>query len=232
KRFYNGSKLIAMTNKSLTVQQPDGNIQEHPLEYESSGLMLWMVHKGPDGMIYGSSALPLRMFRYDPDTDETVNLGNPSTTDGEIYSMTNYDGKLYIASYSGAIISVYDPKQPWNFGLESNHNPRQIGEIGYGQNRPTGMITAANNMIYIASVPTYGETSGALTELNPITNEMTVWRGIVDDQSVYVLDNVQGTRMICAATTNEVGTGADIPVQDARVFLWDIDNKSDQNIKI
>lgn len=225
KVFYDGRKLAAMTNKSLTIQLTDGTFEEHALKYDSSGLMLWMVHKGPDDKIYGSSALPLRMFRYDPNTGKSVNLGNPATTDGEIYSMTNYEGKLYIASYSGAIISVYDPNKPWNFGFEPSNNPREIGKIGYGQNRPTSMITAVNGMIYIASVPTYGETSGALTEFNPKTDEFSVWRGIVDDQSVYVLDNITGTRFICAATSNEVGTGADIPTGDARVFIWDIDKK-------
>ena len=234
KWFSNDRKLLKITNKSLEIQLPDGTNQLHNLIYESSGLMLWMVHKGPDNKIYGSSALPLRMFRYDPETDQSVNLGNPSTTDGEIYSMTNYNGKLYIASYSGAIISEYDPKKPWNFGFEKSNNPREIGKIGYGQNRPTSMITSINGKIYIASVPTYGETSGALSKFDPETDEFTVWRGIVGEQSVFVLDNIGDTGYICAATTNEVGTGADIPNDDAKLFIWDIykDEKVSQTIPI
>ena len=56
-----------------------------------------MAHKVPDEKIYGSSALPLRMFRYDPITGESVNLGNPLKSRSQIYSMTNYDDKMYIA---------------------------------------------------------------------------------------------------------------------------------------
>lgn len=221
-----GRKVVSVTNTHVTLADQEGNQAAYPLQYESGGLMMWMVHKGPDAKIYGSSALPLRMFRYDPATGESVKLGCPTpSSGGEIYSMTNVDGKLYSASYPGSYIAVYDPMKPWNVGREAGHNPREIGQIGSRQNRPVSMITGPDGNIYIASVPDYGEVSGALTRLNLRTEQFTVWRGIVDEQSVYVLDNIPGTRLICAGTTNEVGTGADRPTLDARLFIWDIDKE-------
>ncbi len=225
-----GREVVSVTNTHVTIADEKGNEVTHNLQYESGGLMMWMVHKGPDDKIYGSAALPLRMFSYDPKTGETVKLGSPSpSSGGEIYSMTNVGNKLYSGSYPGSYISVYDPGKPWNVGKNADHNPREIGPIGSMQNRPISMITGADGNIYIASVPNYGEVSGALTRLNPLTDQFTVWRGIVDEQSVYVLDNIPGTRYICAATTNEVGTGADKPTMDARLFIWDIDKE--QKIK-
>ncbi|WJH32782.1 hypothetical protein N6H14_21220 [Paenibacillus sp. CC-CFT747] len=130
-----------------------------------------------------------------------------------------------MASYTGCYISVYDPGRPWDPGKEAENNPREIGVIGEKQNRPISMIPGEDGNLYIASVPDYGEVSGALTRFNPQTEQFTVWRGIVDEQSVYVLDSIPGTRYLCAATTNEVGTGAVTPTRDARLFLWDLDQE-------
>ena len=46
--------------------------------------------------------------------------------------MANLGNDLYISSYPGASISVYDPFQPYHFGKQPGHNPRDIGRVdGY-----------------------------------------------------------------------------------------------------
>lgn len=43
--------------------------------------------------------------------------------------MTNLGNDLYISSYTGASISVYDPFQPYHFGNQPGHNHRDIGGV-------------------------------------------------------------------------------------------------------
>lgn len=225
-RLSGNRTLTAVTNHSVAIVNDRGEQEAAELKYTSSGLMMWMVHKGPDELIYGSSALPLRMFRYDPGTEESVNMGNPSVAGGEIYSMANKDGKLYIASYPGCPVSVYDPAKPWDFGHESHHNPRHIGHVGERQNRPTSMIAGEDGNLYIATIPDYGEVSGSLARLNPDTGTFKVWRGIAGEHSVHVLASIAGTKWICAGTSNEAGGGVHPPDGDAVLFIWDIEGET------
>ena len=94
------------------------------LDYEASGSNIFYIHAGPDGCVYGSSYLPLHLFRYDPLSGELVDLGKCSAAAGEAYSMANLDGSVYISAYSGAHLSVYDPKRPYNLGATPDNNPR------------------------------------------------------------------------------------------------------------
>ncbi len=222
-----GSKVIRVASGEVTIQKADGTTEVIEYTYDSAGAEIFMLHKGPDDKIYGSSVLPLKMFSYDPKTGEMVNLGAPCSAGGEIYSMVNATDRLFTASYGHSIVSVYDPKKPWNFGYEQENNPRQIHAfISHGQNRPKQMCVGPDGNIYIATTPVYGQISGALCRLNPNTYEYKVWRGIVGDDALESVAAIPGTPYICAGSTPETGLGtAHGEPHDAYLLLFDVEKE-------
>lgn len=222
-----GSKITKVASGSITLEKPDGTTENIEYTYDSAGAEIFMLHKGPDGKIYGSTALPLKMFSYDPKTGKMENLGVPCSAGGEIYSMVNVGERLFTAAYGHAIVSAYDPSKPWNFGFEEGNNPRQIHEfVSHGQNRPKQMCVASDGNIYIATTPCYGQVSGALCRLNPVTYEYKVWRGIVEDDALESVAAIPGTPYICAGSTYETGLGIyDGNYRDAYLLLFDVEKE-------
>ncbi len=121
------SDAAAQIYRTLEVRSPAGEVRSFELDYETSGNEIFCLYTGPDGCIYGSSILPLHLFRYNPENGELVDMGKCSAAAGEAYSMGVLDEKLYISSYSGARISVYDPAQPYRYGADSPTIPANWG---------------------------------------------------------------------------------------------------------
>jgi len=109
---------------------------------------------------------------YNMATGEKVSYGRPTGGTAEIYSFAQYNNKLYMGTYTGAEISVYDPAEAWNPGSNSQSNPRLIGTLDKSQYRPLSSVLASNNLIYFGSAPDYGVKGGALSSLNPVTEEI------------------------------------------------------------
>ena len=68
----------------------------------------------PGGAIYGGTALPNEIFLYDPRAGRSEHLGGMPS--GEVYSMLEDAGKLYLCYYGGAVMNLYDPAKPDNKG--------------------------------------------------------------------------------------------------------------------
>ena len=93
--------------RHLRLRAVDGTTRTFDLDYRADGSRIFTIHTGPDGLIYGSSVMPLHLFRWDPATDDLVDLGLCSSATGEAYSMANLDGRIYIASlYAGDSIGL------------------------------------------------------------------------------------------------------------------------------
>ena len=110
--------------RKLQVRTRDGKARTFELDYKASGSDIFCLHAGPDGCVYGSSYLPLHLFRYNPTQGGLVDLGRCSAAAGEAYSMANFEGKIYISAYPAARLSVYDPAKPYRFGNSPADNPR------------------------------------------------------------------------------------------------------------
>jgi WD40 repeat protein len=195
--------------------------KEIPLRYEAAGSYIFVVATGPDGKIYGSSMLPLRLFVYDPNTQLLINLGRGSIANGEVYSMSGYGDKLYFCSYPEARISVYDPKKPLKFGDQEDSNPRDLGPLGGGQYRPRTMINGHQGRIYIGSYPDYGLLGGAISVYDPEKNEKRVYRHVVQNQSISSLAYIKTSDLIVAGSSINGGTGTHAVEKEARLILWD-----------
>jgi hypothetical protein len=222
--------------RQLAIQKPSGEkrpfgfAQGRPeglegrqfkLDYQASGTSIFLLHLGPDGRIYGSSVMPLHLFQYDPTTGSLVDLGRCSPAAGEAYSMGNLDGKLYICSYPGAALSVYDPARPYDFGDSPVHNPRDLGRMDEVSLRPRAMLTGPLGRVWTGSYPAYGVWGGPLAWYDPKTGEKKSYRHIIPDQSVAALAWLESLKLIAAGTSVSGGSGTQPKAKEAALFLWD-----------
>jgi hypothetical protein len=202
-----------------------GETKQLPIEYESAGSELFLVHRGPDDHIYGSSILPLHLFRYALDTGDIADLGVCSTSGGEAYSMGNLDCKLYICAYPSAKLSVYDPARPYHFGTEPGSNPRELGRMDEVSYRPRSMVTGPLDRVWTASVPDYGLWGGPLSWYDPATEQFGTYRDIADEASCWSLAWLEQRQLLAVGTTINGGTGTQPRVEQAVLFLWDYEQK-------
>jgi hypothetical protein len=222
KELPDGRQFSLVGNRILRIQNPlTKEEKEIPLQYEASGSYIFVVGLGPDSRIYGSSMLPLRLFVYDPENGLLTNLGRAAFSDGEIYSLGTLDKKLYLCSYPGARISVYDPKRPLQFGNKENDNPRDLGPLGGEQDRPRAMIAGPHGKIYIGSYPDYGLLGGAISVYDPKKDEKRVYRHIIQNQSIASLAYIEKLDLIAAGSSVRGGAGTRAIEKEAKLILWD-----------
>lgn len=219
-RFPDGSVVAGIGEDEITIRAASGETRAVAYKYESEGSRIFVLDAGPDGKVYGSSIMPLRLFCFDPKTRQMQDMGNPTSTGGEIYSFLSHQGKLYMAAYGGADFVAYDPSRPWKPGKDKGSNPRDFGSLGHGQDRPLAMIAGPDGAVYIGSIPGYGMLGGALTRYDPKTDQIQVYRNIVPNQSVMALAADEKTGLICGGTG--VGGGGSFPTEkEAVLFIWD-----------
>ncbi len=206
----------------LAITSPgSGATRTLPVAYESAGSELFMIHRGPDDNIYGSSILPLHFFRFDPSSQSMDDLGICTTATGEAYSMANMDGKLYICSYPGANLSVYDPSRPYVFGMDPDSNPRDLDRMDQVSYRPRSMVAGPLGRVWTASIPDYGMWGGPLSWYDPKTEEFGTYRDIAGEASCWTLAWLEAHKLLAVGTTIDGGTGTAPRVDRASLFLWD-----------
>ncbi|OGD21670.1 MAG: hypothetical protein A2W03_17185 [Candidatus Aminicenantes bacterium RBG_16_63_16] len=216
--FVDGPDLIF---RKLEVKMEDGQSRVFDLNWEGAGTEIFLLHQGPDGLLYGSSILPEHLFRYDPASGEMKDLGRCSLSTGEAYSMANLDGKLYILSYTGARVSLYDPAKPYTFGETPESNPRDLGRIDDISYRPRSSIAGPLGRVWVASVPDYGTWGGPLSTYDPQTAAKKAYYRVAGDASCYTLAELLNQGLIAVGTTIQGGTGTQPKVDQATLFLWD-----------
>ena len=207
--------------RELEIRPPDGMARTFHLDWEGAGTDIFVLHQGPDGHIYGSSILPLHLFRYVIEAGEITDLGQCSLTDGEVYSMGNLDGLLYMCSYAGARLSVYDPTQSYRFGTDPEANPRDLGRMDDVSFRPGGMLAGPLGKIWTGSYPDYGMWGGPLAWYDPERREFGGCRHVLKDQSVCSLAWIKPLKLIAGGTSIDGGTGTLPRAACAAFFLWD-----------
>ena len=217
-RFADGENLIF---QKFEVRAPDGETRIFKVSFEAAGSRIFHLAAGPDGCIYGSSMLPLHLFRYDPETEELIDFGKCSEAAGEVYSMAHDKRKLYIASYPEARLSVYDPTLPYNYGTEPGSNPRDLGRMDEISYRPRSAIAGPLGRIWTASRPDYGLWGGPLASYDPATGNKKSYDRIAGDASCYTLAHLAEEDLLAIGTSIDAGTGTVPKAGTAVLLLWD-----------
>jgi outer membrane protein assembly factor BamB len=221
-RFRDGRILESAGNGFYEIRHPDGRVARSEFSYEGTGVGIFMVANGPLGRIYGSTMMPLELFEYDPIGGTMKHLGNPTSVNGEIYSMVVLDDLLYVCAYPGSWLSVYDPNRPWNYGTTAESNPRGIGYAGDGHLRPRAMIAAPDGRIYIGSHPPYGEHGGALGVYDPVDDSFVEnYRHLVPNQGIVTLAYEPDCALIFGGSSTAGGGGTRPLERSAHLFAWD-----------
>lgn len=221
--FADGAQQL---NRKLEVTKPNGEVRVFELDYDASGSEIFVLHEGPDQCVYGSSILPLHLFRYKPTDGELIDLGKASESSGEAYSMANLDGKMYISSYPAARMSVYDPSQGYAYGTDEDANPRDIGRVDDVSYRPRCTLTGPLGRVWTASLPDYGMWGGPLSYYDSQKKQMGSYGALFGEGSCYTLAHLEAQKLIAVGTSIHGGTGTQAKVDQADLILWDYEKET------
>jgi outer membrane protein assembly factor BamB len=225
-KLRDGREVVAFGRGTFSLKDPrTGAVAERTFEYAGAGDHIFMVGVGPSNCVYGSTAMPLEVFRFDPRSGASEHLG--AMPGGEVYSMLEHEQKLYLCYYGGAVMNLYDPaKAFWRFGAGADCNPISFGGVGDGHLRPRAMIRGPKGLIYIGSEPPYGQLGGALAAWDPKVNKtIENYRHLVTNQSIVSLAWEPGSRLIFGGSGNFGGGGTRPAEKEALFFAFDPEQK-------
>jgi outer membrane protein assembly factor BamB len=221
-KLRDGREVTAFGRGSFSLRDPkSGQVVERTFKYAGAGDMIFVVGTGPGGAIYGSTALPMEIFRYDPHLGHSEDLGLLGS--GEVYSVLEYGSKLYLCYYTGAVMNLYDPAKPfWKIGTGLDCNPINFGGVGDGHLRPRAMIRGPGGLIYIGSEPPYGQLGGALGVWDPRQNKtIENYRNLVTNQSIVSLAYEPKSGLIFGGSATWGGGGSRPTEKEAKFFAFD-----------
>ena len=216
----------------LSRTKPTVETRVIPLDWKGGGSNLFVLHRGLDGNLYGSSFLPEHIFRCAPDGSGMINLGRCSLVLGEAYTIGNFsDGTMCFGSYPHSNISLYDPRRPWRFGADSDGNPRDIGRLDDVGIRPVGMAivpaltkpdgSSVHEKMWIGSMPDYGMWGGTLAWLDPKSLASASHRHLIPDCAPFSLLFLPDSKQLLVGMSIEGGTGTKPKAQHGAFVLWD-----------
>lgn len=175
--FSDGGYIQKIEGRKVSYVDPTGQTVEFEVDRKESALRIFSVHSG-GGKIWGGTFIPLTLFSYDPATGKTEYFGNPTETDGEIYSMVFSEGKLFMGSYVNALLTRYWPGKPWKKDKTLAANPAHLGRLkeeGPSLHRPYGGAKDARGTVYFSALGDYGTTDSGISRIDPKTEEVTRW---------------------------------------------------------
>jgi hypothetical protein len=209
--------------RTLRLQRAGESPKDLRLDWVGAGSLLFLIHHGPDGKIYGSSYLPEHLFRCELDGTGMVDLGQCSISLGEGYSMENYEGKLAIASYPAARLSLYDHALPYRFGTGPGANPLDVGPIDDAMisYRPHFTVALPDGKLWIGSAPNYGLRSGTLAWFDPRTAQRHLHRSVVENLTPVSALWLPGVQRLLIGLSIEPGTGVQVGRDHGAFALWD-----------
>jgi len=205
------------------------------LDWIGGGSNLHVIDVGPGGDLYGSSYMPNHLFRVqvgaeqvpsessakEGQTSALTDLGKHTFAMGEAYSLATLGGKVYLASYPEARLSVYDPAQPVHFGTGPTDNPRDLGRLDGVSYRPNALVATPDERLWMGSAPDYGLVGGTLAWFEPKSGERKSHRDIVPGLSPASLLYLPELRQLLIGFSIEAGTGAKPTRQSGAFALWD-----------
>ena len=188
-----------------------------PVAYDGEELQIFRVGFGPDGVLYGSSILPIHFMKFDFATRSFEQIGNLGG--GEVYSFLPHGNSLLMGAYSGlAPLMFYRPGKA--FGPASNGNPGLVDYAGSDDAwRPQAMINGPDGLVYVGATAGYGKLESPLLSWNGSSGSPSLNGEIVHDESIVTL--AVWKQWIVGGTTTFGGGGSHPTQSSAHLFLWD-----------
>jgi len=171
---------------AVTYVAPDGESTRFTVPRKGVPLRIFSIASAL-GRIWAGTFIPLTLASFDPADGAFVHYGNPTETNGEIYSMAAAAGKLFIGSYSGAVLSRYSPDRPWRPD-GPGANPAPLGVMkddGRPLQRPYGVATDDSGNVFFSAMGGYGVEDSGISRIDSDTEQVTRW--IYPDTTFTVL---------------------------------------------
>lgn len=175
--FSDGSYIKAVDRKAIVYVTANGNERRFTVAREESPIRIFSVESG-GGKIWGGTFIPLTLFCHDPATGKAVFYDNPTETSGEIYNSVWSNGKLFMASYTRAALTRFDPSKPFKMDRGISANPAHLGfmkEDGLPLQRPHGKALAPDGTVFFAARGDYGCNDSGISRIDPRAEEVTRW---------------------------------------------------------
>lgn len=199
------------------VDMASGNVTERPYAYAGKGIDVFRLGLGPDDMLYGSTLLPLHLFRMDPEAGGIETLGRLG--DGEVYAFARSSDRLLAATYWGdAPLLSYDPRASWTPGHEGN--PRLLDQAGLERGwRPMAILELPGPALLLGGQAGYGRLGGGLARWDLATDRVEIHAPVIRNQSIVSLTMTEGK--VVAGTDILGGGGSHPEATEAHLVFWD-----------
>lgn len=195
-------------------------IHERQGDFLGDGMLVHAIAEGPDASVVGGTYINQGLFQYRTSDETMYSPGRAVEIPGQIDNLVTHNDKVYLGHYTKGRFSVWDPAAEWNPGMESTSNPAVRWQAGDEQDRVPDGIVGPDGLMYFATKPDYGKLGGALVVLDPDSDEVTVHRNIVRNQSVYALAS-DGERYVYGTTSVRGGLGARPSEPESKLFVFD-----------
>ena len=195
-------KYYPATGKSTTTKL---DVPEQPIAIQS-------ILAGPDGRIWSGGYVAGGHGVFDPASGKKDTFKGLHQTEG----MAVQGSRIYFGVYPHGRLYVYDSQKPWDMAQK---NPRLIEQVE-GQSRPFAIANAdLKGTVFFGMVPEYGLLGGSLLEYDPVTDQLTDYKDVVQDQSIVALCHADN--MIYGGTSVWGGIGAHPKEAEGKLFVWD-----------
>lgn len=217
-----GRRLLGLSVFGEMVRyEPDGSAK-FVAQLNNAGYQRIGCLQPTDGsLVFTSTFINMSFQEFDYRTGKGRNIHPCQGKGGQVNGTAWHEGRLWLACYSGAEITVYDPKA----GGEWPQNPRHVLYIGEEQMRPMGMASDGP-YLWTVTRAEYGKHGGALVRVDPKTETAKVWRNLVPGHNPADLRvDTKGRRVYVGTSIYaDCGSAPPAPVP-ATVIAFDMDRE-------
>ena len=174
-----------MTGKALAWDVQSGTRTE--MQLENGGLLdaHAMCAVPERDLIVGAPFINSRFWTIDMTTGKGEDRGRGMPGGGQINQIVWDAGRhrALLSAYTAAAVTEYDPSKPVKWPV----NPRVVASAAHEEQMRPRALVFDRHYAWMATSPAYGKLGGALSRIDPQTNEIKVWRHIVPDQTINAL---------------------------------------------
>lgn len=225
-QFADGSLYanVDVPNRRAMIYDPGAQEpRQINFEYRDAGKPIYSMIEGPEGIIYGATGIPLRVFRFDPVTGK-VNDWGLGTHGGHVNQWARQGDLLYGCIYGNGDLIEYDPSQPFDdSAMPRGKNPRHLHGGGEAQRlygRPFALLAHPDGEHVLMSGNPYRANVGAgLLIYNVRTKQEQVLKpeDLIADQGIQAMVALPNGDVI-VGTTTAAGTGGARVAEEALVY--------------
>lgn len=219
--FPRGGKVerFFLHQKSGRVVDETGTVHDITFDYKTNGANITSLTLGPDGAIWGSTAHPIHLWRFDP---TKVHIGDwkgiNQAPGGNFPNLVTADKKIYGALYNGGKVWRFDTSKP----IDKSTNPSLLGMFKEIARPRAAVKTLDGKSIIFGGYPGYGVVGGDLVFVNTVDEEATAVK--VQDQipglSTIAMRSLPGGLLVGGTSTAAPGGGSPTATE-AVLYLMD-----------